>query len=50
MKRRVFIGMAGTIAAGFATARRAADPIRIGAINPYSGGPALYGDETTKRL
>jgi branched-chain amino acid transport system substrate-binding protein len=26
----------------------AADPIRIGAINPYSGGMALYGDETTR--
>ncbi len=55
MERRVFIGMAGSIAAGAAgaaglAARAAwgADPIRIGAINPYSGGPALYGDETTR--
>lgn len=48
MRRRVLLGMAGTIAAGLATRARAADPIRIGAINPYSGGPALYGDETTR--
>ncbi len=46
MKRRVFL--AGTMAAGLVTQARAANPIRIGAINPYSGGPALYGDETTR--
>jgi branched-chain amino acid transport system substrate-binding protein len=40
--------MAGTLAAGLSTRVRAADPIRIGAINPYSGAMALYGDETTR--
>lgn len=47
MHRRVFIASAA--AALTATrARAAGPPLRIGAINPYSGGPALYGDETTR--
>jgi branched-chain amino acid transport system substrate-binding protein len=49
MKRRVFITVASAAAAcGFASRARAAEPIRIGAINPYSGPAALYGDETTR--
>ncbi|MFT7026300.1 MAG: branched-chain amino acid transport system substrate-binding protein [Paracoccaceae bacterium] len=31
-----------------ATPLAAAEPIRIGAINPYSGGMAQYGDEVTR--
>ncbi len=48
MQRRTFVAAASVAAAGFATRARAADPIKIGAINPYSGGAALYGDETTR--
>lgn len=48
MQRRNFVAAASALAAGFATRARAAEPIRIGAINPYSGGAALYGDETTR--
>lgn len=54
MNRRVFL-MAATAMATVGTTNRswAADavkigPVKIGAINPYSGGPALYGDETTR--
>jgi branched-chain amino acid transport system substrate-binding protein len=47
MKRRVFIATAAATAA-LSTRVFAAEPLRIGAINPYSGGPALYGDETTR--
>lgn len=47
--RRTLLGTAASLAALGATGRaRAEGPIRIGAINPYSGGPALYGDETTR--
>ena len=50
MNRRGFIALASTtVLAGTPRRVRAAGaPIRIGAINPYSGGPALYGDETTR--
>lgn len=47
MKRRVFIATAAATAA-LSTRVFAAEPLRIGAITPYSGGPALYGDETTR--
>ena len=47
MHRRAFIATSAA-AAAIATQARAAGPLRIGAINPYSGGPALYGDETTR--
>ena len=48
MQRRTFVAAASAVAASFATRAQAADPIKIGAINPYSGGAALYGDETTR--
>jgi branched-chain amino acid transport system substrate-binding protein len=36
------------LAAMFASAAMAQEPIRIGAINPYSGPVALYGDEVAR--
>ena len=48
MQRRTFVAAASVLATSFASRARAADPIKIGAINPYSGGAALYGDETTR--
>ena len=36
------------LAATLATAAMAQEPIRIGAINPYSGPVALYGDEVAR--
>lgn len=52
LTRRQFTAMtagAATLAAtGIAGRARAADPLKIGAVNPYSGGMALYGDEVTR--
>lgn len=52
MKRRDLLALAtvasATGMAGIAPRAWAADPIKIGAINPYSGSAALYGDETTR--
>ena len=48
MKRRVFLAAATAATAGYAARVRAAEPLKIGAINPYAGGAALYGDETTR--
>ncbi len=43
------IAVAGTLAAGLAAgAALAQEPVRIGAINPYSGPLALYGDELAR--
>jgi len=39
---------AGVIAAAFATVAVAQAPLKIGAINPYSGPLALYGDEVAR--
>ena len=44
--------LGGLAAAGLALLRapasRAAGPIKIGAVNPYSGAMAQYGDEVTR--
>lgn len=51
MDRRSFVSLVPATLALAAAPRRvraAPPPVRIGAINPYSGGPALYGDETTR--
>jgi branched-chain amino acid transport system substrate-binding protein len=40
--------LAGIWSAGGVMPAHAADPIKIGAINPYSGPLALYGDEVTR--
>ena len=48
MDRRGFIAAATLAVTGMVSRSRAAAPIKIGAINPYSGGAALYGDETTR--
>lgn len=48
LKRR---SLAALVPAGIIAARRparAATPIRIGAVNPYSGAMAQYGDEVTR--
>src|SRR5437868_8665009 len=37
-----------TLGAMLASAAMAQEPIRIGAINPYSGPVALYGDEVAR--
>jgi branched-chain amino acid transport system substrate-binding protein len=47
LTRRGFAALTtGLIAAGGRA--RAAEPLRIGAVNPYSGAMALYGDELTR--
>jgi branched-chain amino acid transport system substrate-binding protein len=48
-RRRVLAG-AGSLGVLALAARpaRAADPIRLCAVNPYTGPMALYGDETTR--
>ena len=38
----------GAVATFSATATRAQEALRIGAINPYSGAMALYGDELAR--
>jgi len=49
LTRRQFAAMAASAAALAAAGRaRAAEPLKIGAVNPYSGGMALYGDEVTR--
>ncbi len=50
LTRRSFGGLAiGTAAATLVNRNAwAADPIKIGAVNPYSGAMAQYGDEVTK--
>lgn len=48
MKTRTTTTMSILVAAVFGASVQAADPIRIGAINPYSGPLALYGDELAR--
>lgn len=48
MKKRVAFGLALSLAAGLATSALAQDSLKIGAVNPSSGGLALYGDEVTR--
>lgn len=52
LTRRTFAAMAASAAAmsavGIGGRARAAEPLKIGAVNPYSGGMALYGDEVTR--
>lgn len=46
MNRRGFLVTSTVVAVtGFGRRPFAAEPVKIGAINPYSGGPALYGDD-----
>jgi len=46
-RRRVLAG-AGALALTGRAARAAAGPVRLCAVNPYTGAMALYGDETTR--
>lgn len=48
MKKRTGTVAAVVAAALFSVSAQAEDPIRIGAINPYSGPLALYGDELAR--
>ena len=45
-RRATMLGLAGTTLA--LSAARAAGPIRIGIVNPFSGPMAIYGDEVTR--
>lgn len=48
IRRRAVLCLAAGLALAPAQAVLADNPIRIGAINPYSGGMALYGDELAR--
>jgi len=49
LNRRAFAGISlAALAVATATPAFAVDPIRIGAVNPYSGAMAQYGDEVTR--
>ncbi len=48
MNRRSFLTLASAMALPAARRANAAEPIRLGAINPYTGAMALYGNEVTR--
>ena len=48
MNRRAFLGTAAALAALAGQPAMAQETFKVGAINPYSGAMALYGDEVTR--